>query len=293
MMKFYSLCLLLFITLHSGASASNVINIITFGESSIKEQYVQRLKSVLLSRFNEIDIEKDKITKTEGIYIAIGSKALIQLLELKLQRPILTVFVKKSSFYHIIKGFEHQSLAQGQLVNLNHIGAIYSDPPIEKQIQLISEIFGAKASFGVVTSPITEFMQTEITHLANANNLSVEFVNYRSNDNINKIINSLKNQNVIFAIPDNLVWNSTTLKNIVLSTYRNEQPIVGFSRNLVKAGSIASSYSDLGDVVKETIDRVKLMDMTNPVTIRASAKYNSLVTNDNVLRSLNLKQPQK
>jgi hypothetical protein len=293
--KMNSVLLLFFLSLFTFETwaGNNVINIVTFGESTVKDLYVQDLRAALKNKINEIDIKKDTIVNPEGIFITIGAKSLIGLLELNIPLPTLSVFVKKSSFYHIIKTYEHKSLAQGFIVHTKNIGVIYSDPPLDKQVRLIREIFGNSASFGVVVSPITNYMQNEILLLAEENDISVKFVKYNAGININKTINSLKKQDVILAIPDQLIWNSSTLKNIVLSTYRNEQPIIGFSRNLVKAGAIATHFSDLDDVVKETVDRITLMNQKSPIIIRSSSKQTSLVTNDNVIRSLNLNKPMK
>lgn len=290
MIKYLIFLIFCFFALSAKANVK-AINIVTYGNNPVKEQYIETLKLASLYKFNEIDLTKHKIEGSQGVYIAIGAKALNHLIELELKAPILTVFVKRNSFYHTIQSAEHKSLANGKLADLNNIGAIYSDPSIEQQLDLIKGIFGVSASIGVITSQLSSFMKDELSLLVDNQNLSIKFVNYDPNDNINKTINSIKEQSVLLALPDSLVWNSTTLKNIVLSTYRNEQPIVGFSRSLVKAGSIATYYSDLDHIVLETVNRLKLMNEEQPINIRASSKYNFLVTNDNVLRSFNLKKP--
>lgn len=291
MIRYLILLLFCFFTLNVSAN-NKTINIVTYGESAVKKQYIETLKLATLYKFNDIDLDKEDIEGSEGIYIAIGSKALTQLIKLKLKAPILTVFVKRNSFFHILKSAEHEQLAKGELASLDNIGAIYSDPPINKQIELVNEIFGKSASIGVITSLVSSYMKKELLLMARSQNLPIKFVDYDPNDNINKAINSIKDQSVLLAVPDSLVWNSTTLKNIVLSTYRNEQPIIGFSRSLVKAGSVATYYSDLDHIVLETVDRLKLMIEEPSINSRSSAKYNSLVTNDDVIRSLNLKKPE-
>jgi len=292
MNKYFLYFIFYFFTLNVNAN-NEAINIVTYGESSVKDQYIKALKAISLYKFNDIDLNKNKIEGSQGVYIAIGSKALTHLIDLKLKAPILTVFVKRNAFFHIIKSTEHEQLASGELANLNNIGAIYSDPPINKQLHLINEMFGKSASIGVITSPISSYIKKELSLMARSQNLSIKFVDYDPNDNINKTINSIKEQSVLLAVPDSLVWNSATLKNIVLSTYRNEQPIIGFSRSLVKAGSIATYYSNLDHIVLETIDRLKLMHEEPSINSRSSSKYNSLVTNDNVIRNFNLKQPEQ
>jgi hypothetical protein len=285
------LLLLIIVFLYSFNSIAETINVITYGETSIKNQYVKKLKAKYPALYKEIDLQKDSITDNKGIFIVVGSMALNKIIELKISNPIIAVFVKESNFYHTLQSIKHKYLSKNEIISLENVGAIYSDPSLEKQIELIKKIFGSRSSFGVITSPITYFLQQSIQEIASKNDLSVKFVNFSKGENINKVINSLKNQEVVLAISDNLVWNSSTLKNIVLSTYRNEQPILGFSRNIVKAGAIATYYADMDSIVMETLDRIKDLKKNN-IGIRSPSKYNSLITNGNVLRSLSLKDPK-
>lgn len=287
-MRKFLLLICLFI---SSPSLAVNINILSDGNTDIKMKYLELLKQKFPAEYHDLNVLDKSINRRNGLFIAIGANALKKAIELKVQNPVIAVFIKQSNFYHTLKSIEHNNLSQGQYINLDNIGAIYSDPPISMQTKLIKEIFGVQASFGVITSPITKFLIPHIQKYADENNLSVKFINFTEGENINKVLNSLKEQNVLFAMPDELVWNSKTLKNIVLSTYRNDQPIIGFSRNLVKAGAIATYYTDLNGVVMETIDRINEFKVNAP-PIRTSSKHNSLVTNSSVLRSFGLKEPE-
>tara|TARA_B110000196_G_scaffold317808_1_gene331738 strand:- start:1473 stop:2339 length:867 start_codon:yes stop_codon:yes gene_type:complete len=287
-MRIFLLIVCLFI---SSPSLAVTINILSDSDTTIKTKYLDLLRQKYTAEYHDLNFLDKSINRREGLFIAIGTKALRKVIELKVNKPVIAIFIKQSNFYHTLKSIEHNNLSQGQYINLDNIGAIFSDPPISMQTKLIKEIFGAQASLGVITSPITSFLTPHIQKYADENQLSVEFINFTDGENINKVLNSLKDQDVLFAMPDKLVWNSKTLKNIVLSTYRNDQPIIGFSRNLVKAGAIATYYTDLNGVVMETIDRINEFKVNKPPT-RSSSKHNSLVTNSSVLRSFGLKEPE-
>ena len=272
--------------------SKETVTIVTFGHTDIKNEFTGELKKRGVENFKELDLKEDSLKKREGIYIALGIKALRRLIELNVRQPILTVFVSRSVFYHTIKSIEHNRLSNGNINRINNISVIYSDPPMSQQIRLLKGFFGDKGSFGVILSTSTYFLKDEITYLANKNNLIVKFIKYEQDDNINQIVNSLKNQNAILAIPDPAIWNPLTLKNLILSAYRNEQPIVGFSRNIVAAGAIGTSYVGLNQTIKDTVGLLKnLMDGENGV--QRYSEYGEFIFNSHVLRSLGIHEPKR
>jgi ABC-type uncharacterized transport system substrate-binding protein len=54
---------------------------------------------------------------------------------------------------------------------------------------------------------------------------------------------ALDDVSVLIAIPDPQVFNSRSISNILLSTYRARTPLVGFSPAYTKAGSMVSLHS--------------------------------------------------
>ena len=48
---------------------------------------------------------------------------------------------------------------------------------------------------------------------------------------------------MLLAKPDSSIYNSKTVKNILLTSYRSRKPVIGFSKNFSKAGALASIYS--------------------------------------------------
>jgi putative ABC transport system substrate-binding protein len=64
-------------------------------------------------------------------------------------------------------------------------------------------------------------------------------------DNItDKIKHALHHSDVLLALPDSNIYNSKTVKNILLTSYRYRKPVIGFSKNFVDAGALAAIYSD-------------------------------------------------
>jgi ABC-type uncharacterized transport system substrate-binding protein len=58
------------------------------------------------------------------------------------------------------------------------------------------------------------------------------------------IKNALYYSDLLLALPDRTIYNSRTVKNILLTSYRIRKPVIAFSKNFVNAGAIAAIHSD-------------------------------------------------
>jgi ABC-type uncharacterized transport system substrate-binding protein len=58
------------------------------------------------------------------------------------------------------------------------------------------------------------------------------------------IKDALSHSDLILALPDKAIYNSKSVKNILLTSYRDRKPIIGFSRSFVNAGALAAIHSD-------------------------------------------------
>lgn len=99
----------------------------------------------------------------------------------------------------------------------------------------------------------------------------------------NALKNVANNADVLWGIPDNLVLNSHTAKEVLLFSFRNSIPFCGLSPNWVEAGALYSlcwDYTDIGRQGGEAALKIMQGDKPNSVPI---------VPPRNVLYSLNLR----
>ena len=67
-------------------------------------------------------------------------------------------------------------------------------------------------------------------------------------EDINRVLNQHRPAEVLLAMPDSAVYNTDNVRNILLSTYRHKQGVIGFSADMVKAGALATTYSEIEDI---------------------------------------------
>ncbi|WP_339452291.1 ABC transporter substrate-binding protein [Pseudomonas sp. EA_5y_Pfl2_R50] len=128
-----------------------------------------------------------------------------------------------------------------------HLSLLWSDPPLSRQLQLIRRILPQARRVGVLFDQHSEFLLKEL-HLA-AQPLNLDIVSQRwDNTNDSRPLQAvLKNSDVLLGLDDPDLYNPKTAKNLLLSSYSRQMALVGPNVAFVRAGSLASSYSDQRD----------------------------------------------
>jgi putative tryptophan/tyrosine transport system substrate-binding protein len=61
---------------------------------------------------------------------------------------------------------------------------------------------------------------------------------------------------VLLAVPDREIFNSHTIQNILLTSYRQRSPVVGFSPAYVRAGALLALYATPSQIGKQAADAI-------------------------------------
>ncbi|MGB5397717.1 MAG: ABC transporter substrate binding protein, partial [Gammaproteobacteria bacterium] len=100
----------------------------------------------------------------------------------------------------------------------------------------------------------------------------------------------LRDSDILLALPDNIIYNRHSVKNILLSAYRHRIPVIGFSDNFVRAGALASVYStpdQLAEQVVVTIRRYFDKDVSG-INISIPPAHYSVSINSQVAKALDI-----
>ena len=108
-----------------------------------------------------------------------------------------------------------------------------------------------------------------------------------------KINDMAKSSDVLLAFSDAIIYNPTTLPQILLTSYRYRTPVIGFSKGFVKAGAVAGVVSNLNQLATQLSET--LLDFDDGQSIVSSGtiypKYFDVISNRRVANSLNLRFP--
>ncbi|HHJ35352.1 MAG TPA: hypothetical protein ENJ87_06270 [Gammaproteobacteria bacterium] len=108
-----------------------------------------------------------------------------------------------------------------------------------------------------------------------------------------EIKKTLDHSDALLALPDKAIYNSKTVKNILLTSYRYRKPVIAFSKNFVSAGALASIYSS-PEQIAETASDIIIQYFKNGQQFSDSINYPQdfdISINRQVFRALHLVIP--
>lgn len=187
-----------------------------------------------------IDELADYVARLEGaqrpVVVAVGTAAAADTLRPALSLPIIYTLLTRAE-YELVRARRAEGAPGAEST------AIFIDQPFSRQLRLLRAALPMIRRIGILVGPSSAPYVTELRRaLAHTARLDVQWVR-APGDVMPALQRTLARSDAIFALPDPLVYNPTTAKNILLTTYRHRVPVVGFSKAYVKAGAIAAVYS--------------------------------------------------
>jgi putative ABC transport system substrate-binding protein len=170
----------------------------------------------------------------------------------------------------------------------NRFSSIYLDQPFNRQLDLVAAVLPKARSVGVLYS-------AQPRELARLRTAAAER-NYELNERIstsfptmNAALQSLLlSSDVLLALPDAEIFNASTIRNILLTTYRSKVPLVGFSPGYVKAGALCAVYSTPQQIAEQSADMIRAFANVRVLPAAQYAKQFEVSVNEQVARSLGL-----
>ncbi|NBA97345.1 ABC transporter substrate-binding protein [Pseudomonas sp. R5(2019)] len=138
------------------------------------------------------------------------------------------------------------------------LSLLWSDPPLSRQLQLIRRVMPQAQQVGVLYDQHSAFLLDELRQAAGPMRLEIVAQAWPNTSDGRPLRTVLKQSDVLLGLDDPDLYNSKTVKNILLSAYARQIPLIGPNAAFVKAGSLLSSYSDQADwlaVLDELLDR--------------------------------------
>lgn len=217
------------------------------------------------------------------LFITLGAEAAAALAKKELRAPLLCSLLPRSSFERVMLQSARQPSA--------HFSALYLDQPLARQLDLIALALPAARRIGVVWGPESQTQTAPLRVLLRARGLELVDAGAPRDELLSPALKRvLADADVLLALPDPQVYNSNTIQNILLSSFRSGVPLVAFSPAYVRAGALLALYETPAQVGQQTaiIARGVLQGKPLPA-LPLYAREFSVAVNEHVARSLGLR----
>jgi hypothetical protein len=135
---------------------------------------------------------------------------------------------------------------------------LYMAQPYCRQIQFIKLINNKWKTIGLLNSQEKPIDTKTIQQCANKHHLETYIVKTTTKADLKiNIKDVLKHSDILLALPDKNIYNSQSVKNILLTSYRHRKPVIAFSESFVTAGALASIFSDTEQISNSASELVE------------------------------------
>lgn len=235
----------------------------------------------LRERFTRVLASQDVATLLAAdrplAYVAVGPAALQAATAARLTAPLISTFASRESF----------ARAMAQSAAGIRATAIHAEPSPAQQMRLIAGLYRRTVTVGALISEQSAFMVPLLQQAAQDQGLELMVARSDTSLTLSRNLLKLASARVLLIFPDSSLYTTASLRELLESTYRRRQPVIGFSEALVNAGTLASAHSDISDTLAHlqavvgSIADGRLPEPQYP-------KYWRVAINDNVARSLDV-----
>jgi hypothetical protein len=207
------------------------------------------------------------------VYIAIGPVALRDVAARKDDCVVISAFTSSQVWRSVAAGATPARAAA--------MTAVYAEPAPADQLRLVALLYRRKV-------PVAAIIGTDTGYLKRLLDGAASFEELAPDRDINRALNNIAPSQVLLAMPDSAVYNADNIRNILLSTYRHKQGVIGFSADMVKAGALASTYSDIEDINAQVVEMAAGFVASGVLEAPQFPRYFSTIVNRGVARSLDI-----
>ncbi len=218
------------------------------------------------------------------LIVAVGMKAM-KLAVAQARIPVLAVMIPR-------KGYE-ELLAQASTNKITRsISAIYIDQPWDRQLEFLQAALPERRRIGLLNSLDTYLdvahMSQDLAHRGRS--LVVQTI-LAADELFPRLESVLTNSDVLLATADNMIYNSSNIRNILLTSYRRGIPLVGLSQAYVNAGALGAIFSTPEQLAEQASATVISFARTGQLPEPQYPAAFTVAVNQQVARSLGLAVP--
>ena len=246
--------------------------ILTGDDSAVTHRITEDLYKRLVPTFAAFRTELAQ--KRRMLYVAIGPTALRDALSRRCDCVVISAYTSSQVWRTLTARLPKQRRMA--------MTAIYAEPAPNDQMRLAELLYGRPVRVGVLLGPDTAFLRP-VLHEA------TEIQMYSPGEDLNHTLNSMTRAETLLALPDSDIYNAENVRNLLLSTYRRKQGVIGFSADMVKVGALATTYSEIEEINAQVAELAADFVRTGELDPPQFPRYFRTIINEGVASSLDVR----
>lgn len=218
------------------------------------------------------------------LIVAVGMKA-TELAFAQNGAPVLAVMIPDNGYQELRANAIGKKPARP-------ISAIYLNQPWDRQLTFLHAAFPERRRIGLLHSPNTHIDVAGLSRQAAAQGNSLVVLPVQSSEKLFPILESiLENSDLLLAIPDSVIYNSGTIRNILLTSYRKGVPLVGLSQPYINAGALCAIFSTTEQMAEQAGATVVSFSQNRQLPVPQYPADFIVAVNQQVARSMGIELP--
>lgn len=215
--------------------------------------------------------------------VTVGGEALRRTLARGETSPILATLLPRKAFEKILADFRRPP---------GRTSAIYLDQPPARKAALLKNLLPAQKRFAFLVSnetrPLLPAMRTALGNVG----LTLDTEDVNSDAELLPALTTLLSRGgTLIAIPDSTIYNRNNIKAILVSAFRYQRPVIGYSTAFVSAGALAALHSTPSQIARQAADTI-IQHGTNLPAPSGPSQF-AIAINHSVSQALGLNIPEE
>jgi putative ABC transport system substrate-binding protein len=278
--------LLLLASLAGRAHANDPVVLVVSSERSTA---YQEASGALLAELGRRDVQQlmaDEVPTYRGpaprLYVALGTEACAQLMRSPVAAPLLCALLPRASFERVLRESGRRAGAS--------LSALYLNQPVGRQLDLVRLALPQGRRVGVLWGPESLASESQLEAAAQARSLRVVGGTPRPDEPLyGSLKKILDESDVLLALADPQIYNSSSIQNILLASFRAQIPMVAFSPAYVRAGALMAVYSTPMQIGQQAGALARGVLQGQPLGVPQYPLQFEVSVNEHVARSLGLR----
>jgi len=183
------------------------------------------------------------------LVIAVGMKAAV-MATAHAGTPVLVAMIPEGNYRELA---EQRTSTGGKRM----LSAIYLDQPLGRRLDFMRAILPGKRRIGLLYSQGADIDIDGLRKELASRGVTLVDRQLGMSDRLLPVLEAvLADSDVLFGMPDRVIYGGSNIRNIMLASYRYNVPMIGISKAYVSAGALCAVFSTPEQLAAQTGDAV-------------------------------------